>query len=112
MPEEVKVAIDVGLADGDAVLPGDIYRLAVERGLVHVFPTTLDFPCCSDVLADWTPPEEAQDDVLVGLHQDPATDITLVYVVSPPGRAALGQRLSESLLAAFTIAELVEGMVG
>jgi hypothetical protein len=111
MPEQVKLTIDVGLTAGNAVLPGDIYQLSVERGVVHVFPSTLEFRRCHDTLADWKPAEALAgkaDEVHVGLHQDPATDITLVYVLSPGDEAALGQELTEELLADFSIAELAE----
>jgi hypothetical protein len=111
MPEQVKLTIDVGLTAGDAVLPGDIYQLTVERGVVHVFPSTLEFRRCQDILADWTPAAASAGKagaVHVGLHQDPATDITLVYVLSPGDEAALGQELIEELLANFSIAELTE----
>jgi hypothetical protein len=111
LPEGVEVAIDVGLVAGDAALPGDIYRLAVDGGVVHVFASTLEFRRCHDILADWTPAEDLSrktDEVRVGLHQDPATDITLVYVVSPGEEVVLSRELSEDLLAAFAVTELAE----
>lgn len=117
LPDAVEVAIDVGLLVGDAVLPGDIYRLAAGEAVLHLFATTLEIRRCRGILAEWgrrahqeTPSET--DDVRIGLHHDPATDISLVYVTSPGGEAAPGRELTEDLLAAFAAAELVEDAVG
>lgn len=48
LDEGRRPAIDVGVRPGDRILPGGIYRVAVEDASVHAFPTTLAPRACRD----------------------------------------------------------------
>jgi hypothetical protein len=115
LPDGVDLAIDFGLVPGDEALPGDIYRVTVDGVVVHAFLSTLAFELCRDLHADWAAAAERSGnprDVHVGLHQDPATDITLVYVASHGDEAALGREVTEALLATFAVTEFAEEVAG
>ena len=112
LPGAVEIAVDVGLPAGGAVLPGDIYRLTAGEATLHVFATALGARRCRRILAEWQRAHQETaaegDDLGIGLHNDLATDISLVHVTSPGGRVAEGRALIEDLLTAFVWAELVE----
>lgn len=68
--------IDVGVRAGDRILPGGIYRVAVDDAQVHAFATTLAPRVCRSIIASRSP--DAAD---LRVHHDAATDVTLVHDV-------------------------------
>jgi hypothetical protein len=97
--------IEVGVAPGDRVLPGGIYRVGVADVVVHAFATTLEPRTCRTVVA-----AQGGDVPDVRLHHDAATDVTLVHMVRPAAIDGDPRLLLEDLVAACLAEEVAAGL--
>ena len=106
LPEDAALSVSIGVAAGDAALPGGIYRVAVQDHHLHAFTTTLMPRRCRAVLA------QRGDEVAgspVRLHHDVATEVTLVHTLGPAGPLdPRGHDQLEDLLAGFAVDEVVD----
>lgn len=97
------VRIDVTLAEGDAMLPGDIYRWRLENRMWQAFTTTLDQPATrravtegASVLRGAAPPTGFVD---IQLQHDPVTAITVGHAAAAQADSQTTEWITESLQA-------------
>lgn len=92
LPPDTDPRIDVIVAVGDRSLPGDIYRVRVQGGWRHIFPSLLDADRCIEAIGP---------DALVhgfGFQEDTATGVTLVHARTAEGDEHRIPQVSEAML--------------
>jgi len=102
LPGSAVPAIDIGVPDGDVVLPGGVVRVGMGPIWVHLVPIARPVEDCEAVLG------EAGLRGL-GFHADSELDVTLLHAGSPEGdqcRARVAREIVESAVARCTVAQL------
>lgn len=120
-PSSREPTIDIGLRSCDAVLPGDIYRIAASGGgHLLFFVTELDVAsserCISEAIATSNRCGTTQASVghqmphRVGFHADALTELTAVHTIVPNARTSDAVALMTRLMELCVVEEVVLGV--
>lgn len=103
--------LTLSAGDGAELHPGGVCVAGDDEEVRVVVATLLDPEVCRDELT--APTGGPEDEVALGLHHDPATDVTLVHAHVEAGDAfarALARRAVEAALARLATAELLSSL--
>ena len=92
------VAVDVGLAAGDRVLPGDLYRVALGDDWLHLFATAMPVAACKAAAGDGVRTSPCPGDGAPSAREPSLSGgVTVSWSITPGGDVA-GARVQGSTL--------------